>query len=310
MTSYNYAGEHSRAFTSHPLSSNPQPVVSSNPQPVTVDEFINMDLKVLNQKNKKEFRLLNLRHISPEFCDSPTKIKEEIYKQYSENVPLPDVMELGYFYCSKKYWLNNRLDVNDLWELVANGKKEKVVLWCVAQNDGSANTSHKRQSCDEENSKVCKKSRLGIEEKRELAEEYEQKLKEKHADAYSKFQYKLWAEMLSTGVHTSLEEPPSAAMFSRDKRSKPNTSNEHTAVMDGMVTVIDTLCQVLTPKKSEMACTSSQNIAHSPIKKAELRSIYMRQLNELKALYDANILKEDEYEEQRKDIVKLMRQLN
>ena len=33
----------------------------------------------------------------------------------------------------------------------------------------------------------------------------------------------------------------------------------------------------------------------------------MRQLNELKALYDANILKEDEYEEQRE---KLMRQLN
>ena len=220
MTSYNYylnAGEHSSVFTSHPFSSNPQPVAVDHP----VDEFINIDLKVLNQKNKKEFRLVTLRHVSPEFCDSPTKIKEEIYKQYSESAPLPEVMELGYFYCSKQYWLNNRLDVNDLWELVANNKKEKIVLWCVARNDGSANTSHKWQSCDEENPKVCKKSQLGIEEKRKLAEEYE--LKEKHANAYSKFQYKLWAEMLSTGVHTSLEEPPSAAMFSRDKWSKPNT---------------------------------------------------------------------------------------
>ena len=62
--------------------------------------------------------------------------------------------------------------------------------------------------------------------------------------------------MLSTGVHTSLEETPSTAMFSRDERSKPNTINEHTAVMDGMVTVIDTLCQALTPKKSEIACTT------------------------------------------------------
>ena len=57
---------------------------------------------MLNQKNKKEFRLFTLRHIIPDVYNTPSEIKEEIYKQCGEKVPLPEEMELGYFYCSKK----------------------------------------------------------------------------------------------------------------------------------------------------------------------------------------------------------------
>ncbi len=45
------------------------------------------------------------------------------------------------------------------------------------------------------------------------------------------------------------------------------------------------------------------------MKKAELRSMYIKQLGELKALNENSILNNDEYEEQRKEIVELMRQL-
>lgn len=208
-------------------------------------------------------------------------------------------MEIGYFHCSKKYWINNRLDVNDFWELVAKGKREKVALWCVAIDDSCK--GQKRPSSDEEQpKKIGKKS--SIEEKRELTNEYELKLKEKHEDAYSRFQYKLWAEMLSTGVHTDLEEPPAAAMFSREnKRSKPSSIHENTAVMEGMVTVIDSLCHALTPTRSTCndATSGDETIPVTLVEKAELRCTYMRQLNELRVLYDSNVLTEDEYEEQR-----------
>ena len=36
-------------------------------------------------------------------------------------------MDIGYF----KFWLNNRLGVNDLWELIHNG--ENITLWCIEQ---------------------------------------------------------------------------------------------------------------------------------------------------------------------------------
>ena len=70
-----------------------------------------------------------------------------------------------------------------------------------------------------------------------------------------------------------------------------------------MMTVVNTLCQALVPKQARSTCSS-------PIKKAELRGTYMKQLTELKQLRDSGILEQDEYEEQRLDIIKLMRKLN
>ena len=62
-----------------------------------------------------------------------------------------------------------------------------------------------------------------MEERKAKAKEYEQKLVELHKDKWTSFQYKLWAEMLVCGTHTSLDEPPSASMFSTEsKRSSTN----------------------------------------------------------------------------------------
>ena len=57
-----------------------------------------------------------------------------------------------------------------------------------------------------------------MEEKRALAEDYEQKLKEKHRDKFSNFQFKFWAEMLAHDQHQSLEEPPGHAIFRHESK--------------------------------------------------------------------------------------------
>ena len=94
----------------------------------------------------------------------------------------------------------------------------KVTLWC---NDSIAvnKSSHgKHAHLDAENDSNRKKQKLSsMDEKKALAEEHEQQLREKHGDKYTRFQYKLWAEMLTSGVHTDLDEPPAASMFSRTK---------------------------------------------------------------------------------------------
>ena len=143
-----------------------------------------------------------------------------------------------------------------------------------------------------------------------MVEEYEQKLQVKHQDKYSRFQIKLWAEMLATGVHTDLDNAPAASMFGRDKHAKRQQSesaNEHESVMGQMMTVMNTLCKTLTPSRAESE--NRVKLTLSPMKRAELRSKYLQQLSELRQLLDQNILTEEEYEEQRGDLVDSMRLL-
>ena len=199
-------------------------------------------------------------------------------------------------------WINNRLDLNDMWGLVT--KREKIILWCVenGENDRAGNKRSRDDSGlqEEENEPPSKRmSRIGTQKAQ--AKEYEMDLKKKHEGTYTPFQYKLWAEMMANGSHDSLHEPPAVAMFNREiKQSKG--SNVQT---DLMVTVIDKLCTALTPKPEK----GKGSLSSSPMKRAELRSTYIKQLNELKMLYKNGILTEIEYNEQREELVKLMRQL-
>ena len=171
----------------------------------TANEFMNMDLKILNPSNKKEYRIYTLRHVSADL-NSPSKLKDEIFEQCEESVPKAQNMELGYFHHSKKIWINNRLDLNDMWELVEKG--EKIFLWCV----GKETVSQKRdfEDCefgleDKENQPAPKKGRhSNVESQKALVKEYEVDLKKKHEGACTPFQYKLWAELCASGCHTSL----------------------------------------------------------------------------------------------------------
>ena len=97
----------------------PQPTCGIGTQPQQT-----VHVKVVNPSNKRDCKLHTLRNISQEDLDSPSKIKDVIFSQCGDEVvPLPADMEIGYFRGSNKLWINNRLDVNDVWKLVNEGKK-------------------------------------------------------------------------------------------------------------------------------------------------------------------------------------------
>ena len=73
--------------------------------------------------------------------------------------------------------------------------------------------------------------------------------------------------------------------------------------MSGMMNMVNTLCQAITPKVTP---PERRQMGLSPMKKAELRSTYLRQLSELRQLRDNEILTEEEYEEQREDLIDSM----
>lgn len=277
------------------------------PNNVTSQQVVNSSdlyLKVLSPENKKEFRTVNLRGLHKESVDTPAKLKTAICKQCDGLNS--DNLEVGYFIHSKKVWINNRLDINDVWSMVEKG--EKVTLWCL-NTTARESVKRKRDEQTDEESRPKKKpsmqSSSAVEERKIKAKENEEKLKELHKDKWTPFQYKLWAEMLVYGTHASLEEPPNASMFTRDKKRSSNNTPSDTVIIDGVMTAMNSLCQALIPKEAPERQPMS-----SPMKKAQLRGVYIKQLNELRQLHDSEILNKEEYEEQRADLVKLMRHLN
>ncbi len=162
-----------------------------------------------------------MRGIRQDDIDCPDKLKQEIFTQCGSGVvPKPAEMELGYFVHSKKLWINNRLDLNDAWEILGRGGS--LTFWCVG-SDGTSRPAENRKrtkeqqdsSTDEEDPQKKAKKNTKQEERKAIADDYESKLRQKHQDAYTRFQYKLWAEMLAAGVHTDLNAPPAASVWSR-----------------------------------------------------------------------------------------------
>ena len=80
-----------------------------------------------------------LGKVSMDEMDSPATLKDLIVDQCGGAITKRD-LEIGYFRQSKKFWLNNRLDINDIWELLLKG--ESITLWCIEVTK----LTHKMQS--------------------------------------------------------------------------------------------------------------------------------------------------------------------
>ena len=189
----------------------------------------------------------------------------------------------------------------------------RVTLWSMGTaTEAIASTDAQKRSLDKSGSSgeqpVSKraKTQSSSEDKRVLVVDYEQQLQQQHGDEYSRFQIKIWAEALASGQYSDLDSPPGYAMFGREKDKKSGKDGNVDVVMSGMMSMMNTFCQALTPKVTP---SERRQVGLSPMKKAELRSTYLKQLSELHQLRDNGILTEVEYEEQREDLIDSMRSL-
>ena len=198
-----------------------------------------------------------------------------------------------------------------MWKVAQKG--EGVTLWSMGiaaeaniPADGQKRPLDKNGSRGEEPVSKRAKAQSVLEENKGLLADYEHQLQQKHEDKYSRFQIKIWAEALASGQYSDLDTPPGYAMFGREKDKKTSKDGNVEVVMSGMMNMMNTLCQALTPKVTP---PERRPVGLSPMKKAELRSTYLKQLSELRQLCDNGILTEDEYEEQREDLIDSMRNL-
>ena len=156
------------------------------------------------------------------------------------------------------------------------------------------------------------KSPSVTENKHKRIEDIKQKLLEKHGSENSPMQYRLWAEMIAIGTHSSYDLPPRIPMFTGGRTIKPKA--QHTSDLTvALTTMAEAVTGALKPKEVSIASTAVTTTVtavpccSSPGKIADIRSKYIQQLRELHALYEIGALTETEFTKQKLPVLEQLK---
>ena len=117
-------------------------------------------------------------------------------------------------------------------------------------------------------------------------------------------QFRIWAEMVASGMYCSMDNPPNTTMFTRAGSGTPSRKKDNVPVARALSDAATVIATALSPAVS----TSSTHIiaSNSPAKVIESRSKLYRQLNELQNLKQSGVLTDEEYCEEKGTIMKLL----
>ena len=168
--------------------------------------------------------------------------------------------------------------------------KTSVSLWCEGKitNDEEPPPAKKQKT------------------KRDLAEDevddIMKVLKEKHADmAIPKL--RLWARLIHSGHHDDYDTPPNIPLIT----GSPNpTKGKRESISDALTGAAKAIASVLKPSTPETPTSSS---AVSPMKTAQLRRSCLEDLKRIKELFEDHVLSEEEFAEQKKNILSSLKSL-
>jgi len=276
--------------------------VSKPTQPHSVIEKLILKATYKEGKECKLFVLRNIDCVKVKCCeDLKSIIKTQLYDDI-----VSDDFDVGVESGGKIISMRTQADLLELWSNVQQGKNCQI--WCdgLRQGDNSVTKRAKRKSPDTSRSSVASKKKNSSQEERdEKVASYNSQLKQRHGGKFTPMQNRIWAEMLSSGIHESLDQPPTCSMFKRagngDCRQKPESVTFSEAITSAAVAI-----------SSALAPNSSVPVSQtktSPAKQIESRSKCYKQLNELSNLKANGVITEDEYIVEKNAVMAILRQL-
>lgn len=245
--------------------------------------------------------------------------------EFSEYVPATTEFQVGYFSGrqSTKYWLMCQADLDQMNDVLKTGTtNRKLMLWCDGRKNvlesGPSTNSRKRSNATE----PPPSKRQQIED--EVQEIFSQ-LKDKHGSKYSVPQLRLWARMVASKNHESLDNPPDIPVFSgpgdlpKKKTSLTDAITGAAMTLANAVRSPDITCTqnnnqavIVSPSSSPTRATSknqAENVGISPGRVSELRMKKLHELRELQSLLEQNILTQQEFQEQKQLVLDSLRKL-
>jgi hypothetical protein len=137
--------------------------------------------------------------------------RQELCSQFGDKLIDVDCDFTFGFYKGK--WVRNSRDFE---ELITSLQTKTLTLWCEGRNKKHRKHSKSRDSSasDEEPPKTRKKKRKSsYEDTIDRVDDIVDDLKDKHKQKYSNLQYRVWAETIVCGRHSSLENPPRESFY-------------------------------------------------------------------------------------------------
>ena len=146
----------------------------------------------------------------------------------THNFHIREIGSVGYDVRGRKVWFHTNSELQKL--INSSLIKGKGALWCDGVMQSTCNDDDVNPEEESANniSPAAKKTKVtGMDEMRERVEGLFEQLKAKHGSASYGPQYRLWAEAVASGSHTSTEEPQFGSMFNRQTTSKTQHRNHY-----------------------------------------------------------------------------------
>ena len=215
----------------------------------------------------------------------------KLIEEFKENVPDSFTFNVGYFEGQRhaKMALSSEEDLKAMNLKYQSGD---ITLWCDGKSDDVASRKRKR---DEPSSRY--------QEREEKVDDIFKQLKEKHSNTYDNLKLRLWARMVVSKSHESLDEPPTGPPFYGSTQQKESQRSSFTNALSGAAVAF---AEVLKGPK-EVQLNSTNTI--SPAVVVDLRMKHFEQLRYAKQLHEDSILTDAKFKQQKENILRAIEQL-
>ena len=182
-----------------------------------------------------------------------------------------------------KIWLVSDEDLHHMYSKKKQG--DEVSLWVDLDENSVQEETHARKRKHDES--LCSSSR---QDKEEAVDSIYADLCENHSEVYTKPQLRLWARMISTGIHESLDLPPDVPMIT-GKSSRESLSD---SIAGAAMAFVNAMKPGVATDMDKSTSPGSNSVGISPGKTTQLCMQNLQQLRYLQQLYEDNILSSDE----------------
>ena len=288
-----FLNDHSNLFTENPT--NP---VAQSP---AVDAAFTYTLKIHNPASAgtgqevSKFIIREMHDFHGRFEDLD-HLKTTVCSIFKADIPVPcEIGSIGYFEGRQKRWLCDDRDCEVMYQKFKG--TSQISLWCerVAAKETQELSGTKRPA-------TTKRDRHE-EEVNDIFED----LRKKHKDMETP-KLRLWARMISNGLHESTDEPPNVPMITGKAAKQPKRDSMHDTVVDAAKAVAEVLTGLRQKDDhSKVPTSQASTTGVSPLRLADIRMKHYEQLRYLHTLFDDGILTEQEFLEQKGTILDTLR---
>ena len=262
-------------------------------------------LKVINPKKKKDFKVYQLDYLKE--VTSESKLKQCIFNKVGKNVVRYDLdFEVGYIEGTKRMSFPS----DEFEETLRSIEVEGKYLWCFGLTEESTDDGESLEPASKRKKSTTASN--SIEVKSDRIEGIANDLKERHGEKYTRIQYKLWAEVIDSKKHDSMDDPPKGSIWSGlPGKQKDHTRKEGgvTEMASAFTTLANSVSAALQPKNAspKQQPESCDPMIISPGRKIDLQAKVLHNLQLLHNMYEKGAITTAQFEKRREA---LMQQLD